>query len=197
MQLDLKIESSALAKALTNVEKQIPFAASLALNDVAFDIRKEIVEKTYPRSFEVRNKSFPKTAFRVKKANKRKLEALIYDRTESQWLSRQAFGGIKRAQGGGRLAIPTYAVKRTATGRVRALDTPTKLLNTKGFKVGKGVRQSIMKPVAGRVVPYYRLRKQARIPARFPFYDASHRVARHTYPKAMQRRLRWAIRTAR
>ena len=44
---------------LTNVQrKQLPFATAGALTDTAFDVRKHVVEKTFPRDFGLRNKRF-------------------------------------------------------------------------------------------------------------------------------------------
>ena len=44
---------------LTNVQrKQLPFATAGALTDTAFDVRKHVVEKTFPRDFDLRNKRF-------------------------------------------------------------------------------------------------------------------------------------------
>ena len=59
---------------------QLPFATSKALNDTAFVVRNTIVEDTFPRSFNVKNKRFAGATFRVDKANKRKLEARVFDR---------------------------------------------------------------------------------------------------------------------
>lgn len=197
MQVDLKVKSSLLTQALSSVQRQVPFAVSQTLNDVAFAARKEIVEKTYPKSFDIRNRQFPKTAFRVRKATKRKLEAALYDRTESDWLSRQVHGGIKKAPGGGRLAIPTKQVRRTARGRVTKSHMPSNLLSGKGFKVGTGLKQTIVKKVSGRQVAFFHLRDRARIRKRFPFYKSVQKVAQAKYQGAMRKRLAHAIKTAR
>ena len=66
---------------LTNVpRKQLPFATAGALTSTAFDIRKHVIEKTFPRDFDLRNKRFAVATLRVEKANKRKLRAAVYDR---------------------------------------------------------------------------------------------------------------------
>ena len=44
---------------LTNVQrKQLPCATAGALTATAFDVRKHVVEKTFPRDFGLRNKRF-------------------------------------------------------------------------------------------------------------------------------------------
>ena len=60
--------------------KQLPFATAGALTSTAFDVRKHIIEKTFPRDFDLRNKRFAAAARRVEKANKRKKSAAVYDR---------------------------------------------------------------------------------------------------------------------
>ena len=66
---------------LTNVQrKQLPFATAGALTDSAFDVRKHVVEKTFPRDFDLKNKRFAGATLRVEKASKRKLRAAVYDR---------------------------------------------------------------------------------------------------------------------
>ena len=177
MRLSVKSNVSTFTKLLSSKARQIPFATAGALNDTAFAVRKQVVERTYPRSFEVRNRSFPRTAFRVEKANKRKLQAAVYDRTESEWLSRQAFGGRKRAPGGGLVAIPTDAVRRTARGRVSAAQRPGAILNRRGIKIDTAAGGMILKKK--RV--FYFLRDSVRVPKRFPFAEDAKKSVQQTY----------------
>ena len=49
MQIKVTSNVGPLTKALDAFgKKQIPFATAMALNDAAFAVRKEIVERTYP-----------------------------------------------------------------------------------------------------------------------------------------------------
>ncbi len=85
---------------LTNVQrKQLPFATTGALTDTAFEVRKHVIEKTFPRDFDLRNQRFAAAALRVDKANKRKLRAAVYDRLGRENLETKARGGIKRPTG--------------------------------------------------------------------------------------------------
>ena len=65
--MDLRFEANvnAFRKSLTDAQKQIPRISTWALNDTAKDVRKHIVEKTYPDSFDVKNKSFARSTFRI------------------------------------------------------------------------------------------------------------------------------------
>ncbi len=88
--LDIQVESnlSAFTKALDVFGKdQLPFATAGALTSTAFIVRNTIVEETFPRSFDVKNKRFAGAAFRVDKANKRKLEARVFDRLNKDFLA--------------------------------------------------------------------------------------------------------------
>ncbi len=72
----------------------------------AFEVRTEIVERTFRKAFTVRNRRFPGFAFRVVKATKRRQVASVFDRTGRASLALHAEGGTKRARSG-RLAIPS------------------------------------------------------------------------------------------
>ena len=114
---------------LTNVQrKQLPFATAGALTDTAFDVRKHVVEKTFPRDFDLKNKRFAGATLRVDKANKRNLRAAVYDRLGREYLETQARGGIKRPIDGRNIAIPTQHTKRTASGKVGAAKRPRAVL---------------------------------------------------------------------
>ena len=85
---------------MLSVKDQLPFATSKALNDAAKAVRETIVEKTYPQSFEPKSKGFAKAAFFRAFANKRKLEARVFDRFEKDYLVNQAKGGVKKKEVG-------------------------------------------------------------------------------------------------
>ena len=109
---------------LTNVQrKQLPFATAGALTDTAFDVRRHVVEKTFPRDCDLRNRRFAGAVVRVEKANKRKLRAAVYDRLGRECLETQARGGIKRPTWQW-LSIPTQHIKRTTTGKIGKAQRP-------------------------------------------------------------------------
>ena len=115
---------------LTNVQrKQLPFATAGALTDTAFDVRKHVVEKTFPRDFDIKNKRFAAATLRVEKANQRKLRAAVYDRLGREYLETQARGGgIKRLTGQW-ISIPTHHIKRTAAGKIGKAKRPRNIVN--------------------------------------------------------------------
>ena len=118
---------------------QVPFAMSMAINSTAFAIRQEIIDRTWPNAFEVRNRTLPKIAFRVdEKATKAKLTANVGQALDHlEWLERQADGGTKVPRGA-HLAVPVNAeAKRTGSGAIRSAMKP-KNLKRKYFREGSG-----------------------------------------------------------
>ncbi len=109
--------------------KQIPFSTSVALNNTAFDVRKQIVNKTYQKAFKLKNSKLPAYATRVKKSSKRSLMAVVGNITgrDLDFLVTQAEGGTKTPRGRS-LAIPTKNTKRGARGGVPKAQRPRQLM---------------------------------------------------------------------
>jgi len=202
MQISVKSNISAVTKALDAFGKrQIPFATSLALNDAAFAVRKEIVERTYPDSFTVRNKRFAGAMFRVGKASKRNLTATVSDVLGRDYMTMQAEGGIKRPRGRN-IAIPSRQIKRTATGKVPMAKQPRNVLGGKGYRTTLRSGQPVIAENVGRGAAkrqrvLYLLEPTARIPKRFPFYERGRKVAQTSFARAFNKRFAQARRTAR
>lgn len=202
MHVSVRSNISAVSKAIDAFGKrQIPFATSQALNDTAFAVRKEIVERTYPDSFTVRNSRFASAMFRVGKASKRNLVATVSDVLGRDYMVNQAKGGIKRPRGRN-IAIPSREIKRTGTGKVPKAKQPRNLLNGKGYRTTLRSGQPVIAEKTGRGSAkrqriLYLLEPTARIPKRFPFYERGRKVAKDTFPRAFDRRFAQARRTAR
>ena len=175
--------------------KQIPFAASKALNDTAFTVRKFVVNTLYPRSFRhARNRRFPNVAFRVQRATKRRLRARVYDRLDRYFLPLHETGRDKRARSG-KLAVPIQA-QRTATGRIRAADQPNRL--TEGFVADlKGKGPALWVRRRGRLKLMYVLKSTTPIDQRFPLTRLGEAKGRQVWPRHFRRALRRALATAR
>ncbi|NDV20835.1 hypothetical protein GO013_15600 [Pseudodesulfovibrio sp. JC047] len=178
-------------------KRQLPYATANAINSTCFDIRDHTVKHTYPDSFEVRNKNFARAAFRVDKANKRRLVGRVYDRLQRRWLERQARGGTKRPHGSN-LAIPTSNIKRTASGRVGVAKRPRNLRNAFVADLngkGKAVYQRYGRK--GRKLRLaYVLEPRARVGKRFSFYEDATTVTNKRFPKHFSRAFAHAVRTS-
>ena len=201
--LDIKVESNlgALTKALDVFGKdQLPFATSKALNDAAFAVRNTIVEDTFPRSFNVKNKRFAGVAFKVDTAKKRKLEARVFDRLGKDFLAMQESGGTKRPRGNN-VAIPTDEIRVTGRGVTKAR-RPRQLLQSgkRAFKTRSKTGQEIIAQRRGKkrypLKVLYVLEPQAQIKPRFPFYTVAQMSAQKTFEKKLPEFLKRARKNA-
>jgi hypothetical protein len=195
MRLDIKSNVLEVMERVKRIERQIPFAQSKALNDTAFQIRRQIVQHTYPDSFTVRNSRFINSVLRVETANKTKLNARVFDKLGRDYLQRQAKGGTKTPKGNN-LAIPGVRnTARTAGGAIRKSDRPRSMLNRKDvFRTDTAILQR-QKGQPLKIL--YILEPSANIPKRFPFYEDANKVANTEFQKNYRTALRNAIRTAR
>ncbi len=185
-------------------KKQLPFAFSKTLNDTMFAVRKHVVEKTYPRSVQVRDRRFFSAIMRIDKSHKTRLTTTLRDIEGRDYLQVLTKGGIKRPRGGGHLAVPSEQVKTKRTGKgVPARLRPRKIVaSPRGFvgktRTGAPVifeRKHLRKRYPLRVVYY--LANSGRIPKQFPFYKDAERITRAVSPKLFSRNFSHAIRTAR
>jgi len=186
---------------LTNVQrKQLPFATAGALTATAFDVRKHVVEKTFPRDFDLRNKRFAGAVLRVEKANKRKLRAAVYDRLGREYLETQARGGIKRPTGQW-ISIPTQHIKRTAAGKIGKAKRPRNIVNKPNvFFRHQGPTPDIVRMPRGKgksLEVLYQLVPLARIPKRLRFYEDAAKVVQRRMVPNFKKSFERALRTAR
>lgn len=153
---------------------QVPFGTSRALNSTIFDVRKRIVGSTYPNAFTVRNPAFPRRLWRVTPlASKKRLETILAQSLDRNYLDWHAQGGTKRSSSGGRLAIPAQPEKmRAPRGRIRKPNKPGALATKKGvFVIDKGARKFILKRGKDKNELLYSIVPQAAIDKRFRFYE--------------------------
>jgi len=170
------------------------------LTDTAFDVRKHVVEKTFPRDFDLRNKRFAGAALRVEKASKRKLRAAVYDRLGREYLEPQARGGIKRPTGQW-LSIPTQHIKRTAAGKIGKAKRPRNIVNKPNvFFRHQGPTPDIVRRPRGKgkqIEVLYQLVPLARIPKRLRFYEDAAKVVQRRMVPNFKKSFERALRTAR
>jgi len=201
--MDIKLSGNyrELEKRLNSVQrKQLPFAFANTLNDTAFKVRKQIVDRTYPRSFNVRDKRFAGTAFRVSKANKRKLVAVVFDRLDRANLKLHAEGGTKRAKSGN-IAIPSRYVKERRSGRgVRKGLRPRTVVDTPKGYIQREPRKAIFQsygPKGSKKRLLYSLKAFANIRRTFPFYTDAERTVQRHLQRSFNVNLRKALRSRR
>ena len=199
-EINLRRNIKQVSRRLTDRERrQMPFATSQALNDIAFMGRKRIIDRTFGRAFTVRNRSFAKAAFRVKKSRKKPgpdlaTPASVFDRLDREYLALHARGGTKRARDGRNIAIPGKTLKRGAKG-VRSGFRPRQALDREDtFRRGQFIFQ---RQRSNTLRVLYALTPTARIEKRFDFHEDLNQLGRRRFPALYARRLRNAVRTAR
>ena len=201
MQIKVTSNVGPLTKALDAFgKKQIPFATSMALNDAAFAVRKEIVERTYPASFTVKSQQFARQVFRVKKSTKHNLVSEVFDRFEKDYLANQAEGGIKEKRGR-YIAIPGRdrpVIRGKAT--YRRVHPRVVLDRPKSFTQTVRGQDMILERRTKKRYPLKRIyllhESNVKIPKRFPFYERGRAVAQSSFSRAFDKRFRQARLTA-
>ena len=200
VQYAIKLDKRQLRKLSATAARQVPFATSLALNKTAHSVRKNTVERVYPQSFDVKNKSFARAAFRVQNSNKRNLRARVFDRLGRPWLETQIRGGQKRPISSSRLAVPIN-VRRLASGRIskrnQARNLPRSFVRDFGRGRGPAVWQRVGRGKRQRLRLAYELEPSVRIRPAFPFYREAERVTQAQFPRQFDAAMRRALATAR
>lgn len=123
--------------------KQVKYAASVALNNVAFKARENLISE-YNKSFVVRNSNLPR-AVSVKKATKENLQADIS--FPKDWMYINTVGGKKNPERAKVLMVPLKGggLKdyRTSSGKIKQSKKPASLLqyaNAHPTKTKKSVK---------------------------------------------------------
>ena len=124
----LKDLAKTLEKELQKDIKQTKFAASKALNNVAFKARTNLIT-SYQHNFVVRNTNLPK-ATTVKKATKENLVAEI--EFPKDWMYINTVGGDKKSEKSKVLMVPIKGGDlkdyRTSSGKIKQGQRPASLL---------------------------------------------------------------------
>ena len=229
MAIELTIDQGDLKRATAwskTVAKQLPFATSVALNDVAFKARLALNGATN-QYFNAPTK-FTQSAFLVQKSKKAQLVAVVYannqqGRNRARYLRYGIQGGQRVAKGferffagadndgtlpPGTTLVPTSLVKTTAQGNVSVatLKSISKGLSTTnkrgGFFVGTprgGNRPpGIYRRSREQLFPYFIKASAApRYTGRFPIQDVGSKVVQRNFNQQLMIALEKALATAR
>jgi hypothetical protein len=209
IEFNVKSDYKRLERRLNAIErKQLPFAFANTLNDTAFQVRKQIVGPTYDRAFEVRDKRFASQSFRVVKANKRNLRAMVMQVPPRGAtgvrgnLHLHAKGGIKSARAGN-LAIPSDKIKhrRRSRGVPKNLE-PRELLNQpRSFvAVMKSGKRGIFKRRGKKRLPIdlmYSFEKSVVITKQYLFFEDGTMIVRNNLSRNFNKQFARALKTAR
>lgn len=176
--------------------RQIPYAASQALNDTAENVRQALIRE-WNTSFNVRAKGLARAMWRKKFANKHNLEAAVFDRLKRFFVMLQAQGGTKSPFSSSNLIIPTRAIKRLASGKISKRRQPRAIKNAfiadlrgRGPALWQRQRNGSLKML-------YVLEPRVQIKRAFNMEGRSRRTVRDRFYGHMRRRLIRALETAR
>tara|TARA_S200002703_G_C3795496_1_gene245602 strand:+ start:2103 stop:2759 length:657 start_codon:yes stop_codon:yes gene_type:complete len=99
IQINVSSNIRDVARGLSSIQrKQIPFAASRALNDVAFEAgpKGKVLADKADKTFRGGATRFTQRGFKVKKSNKRDLTAVVFvDEAQAKYMRFQIRGGIR------------------------------------------------------------------------------------------------------
>jgi hypothetical protein len=191
-------------RTLQNVQKQVRFATSQAINDTAKEVQQFTIEKQLPDKFTLRSKGAPwqkpgsKLGFNIRPfATKDRLEARLG--SQADFLNLQERGGTKRADGH-RVAVVVNARPSHRAVIPRALK-PRRIMaksgRAKGFTIktdhGEGIfiRQNKID-----LKLMYWLKPDTRIKARLGFEKAGAEMADQILERNFTRRFASALATA-
>ena len=218
MQIDIRADVKELTKSLNRIQrKQIPFATSKALNNVAFDVRKSLQD-----GLDVhldRPTSYTKRGVQVEKSTKKNLVAKVGFRSrtfgrgkgaihQAEYMARQIKGGLRTPKGN---AIPVPIVKNlnlNRYGSIRRNKINQALGNQEKFFSGKpknakgmGTGEGIWERYGGKRKPKIKMliswNNKTNYQARFPFKNIAIRSVRNNFRKRFDAALQQAFKTAR
>ena len=100
MNIGIKADIKRATRKLNNAaKKQIPFAASKSLNELAFNISRKSLPKKADQVFEGGATSFTKRGFKYIKSTKRKLTSVVYiDDRQGKYMRYQVDGGERKPE---------------------------------------------------------------------------------------------------
>jgi len=200
--ISIKSNFKKLDKSLDKLgRKQLPFAFAKTLNETMKAVSKYTTARTYPQSFEARNKAFFEASMfkgnAVTWATKSRLSVVAEDRFDRGNLEHHARGGTRLAKAGW-IAIPTRYVKsrRGGRGAPKRLRPRAVVDSAKGYLAEDTIYQRYGARGANRRKLYI-LRRSVRMRKRFPFYEDAERITKKVSPQLFKRNFRKAIETAR
>jgi len=207
LSINVKNNLKEFTKKLSRFEKsQVPFVSANTLTNVAFEVRQNAIDKSFPQAFKNSTVAsrMAKGRLRVMKANKKDyamgmLSAKVLDKSANplEYLLKHQTGGIKRAKSGQFIAVPTSKIKKKLGIRRNPQWRPTAVRDMKGVRVvkrGKFVRGKSEQAIIKGSERYYSLVKSVPIPKRLFFEENAERTVHkkilYFWNTNMQRALR-------
>jgi hypothetical protein len=215
MKIDVKTNIKEVTKGLTKIQKkQIPFATMLALNDTAFAVHKTMKAQTKQKFKHASN--YTQKAFRVEKAKKTNLTAIVYvDKTREDYFKLQVDGGIRTPKNSSIVIAnksnandiqqyPSGNIKKGAYNKIKKNKDKYFFGKPKGNQGSEGIWERYGREATGtlsgaKIRQVAKLTKSGKYKALFPFEKIGRGIAfaRKTgFESNFARRLKLALRTA-
>lgn len=219
MAIRLSIDDTGIDKArlfVATIKNQLPYATSVALNNVAFNVRKELGEQT-TSSF-VNPTKFTQTAFRYNKSTKASLEAQVYADSTRRFFPTQIKGGDRKAKpyegflrglgnggipSGGRLVPTTTVLNAAGNPKKNIFGTIASKLSTTdpggvfiGTPKGGGRGPGVYRRSRGQLFAYFVHVERVGYRPRFPMERTGMATARRLFPSELNKALDRAMQSA-
>jgi hypothetical protein len=192
--ITFEIKNTAIKELYQISKKQIPFAVSKTLTNIAQKSQDE-VRKNIREKFFIRKKSGGfESSIRIRPATKTSLTAEVY--TFATFAALQQTGGTKTAKDG-RLAIPSYRSINQVKKRSDA-NSPSSYLAGDAFKIrAKSGQEMIAKRNGKELKILYFLRKSANIDKRLDMIELTTKTVKDGFSVQLSKNLRQLIQNGR
>jgi len=216
----LSIDDAGIDKAklfVATIKNQLPHAASLALNNVAFNVRKDLGQQT-TKSF-VNPTSFTQKAFRYTKSTKITLEAEVFADPTRRFFPTQIQGGDRRAKpyegflrglgngaipSSGRLVPTSLVLNAAGNPKKNIFGTIASKLSTTdpggvfiGTPKGGGRGPGVYRRSRGQLYAYFVHVDRVSYQPRFPMERVGMATAKRLFPTELNKALERALNSAR
>jgi hypothetical protein len=217
--IQLSIDDAGIDKAklfVATIKNQLPYATSVAINNVAFNLRKDLGQQT-TKSF-VNPTKYTQSAFRYTKSTKASLEATVFADPTRRFFPTQIQGGDRRAKpyegflrglgngaipSGGRL-VPTSTILNAAGNPKKGIfgTIANKLSTTDrggvfiGVPKGGGRLPGVYRRSRGQLYAYFVHVDRTQYKPRFPMEQVGMDTAKRLFPSELNKALDRAINSA-
>lgn len=196
MQVSVASNIKQVKKQLTAIQKkQIPFAASLAINDVAFQGRK--TEAMAMRRYVDRPTPFSQKGFKVTRANKSTMKGSI-EVMPNRWkyIKHVVLGGAATRPGAGH-AIPINRALENKYGSLPRNKARNLLRQKQHFAITKNGKDYIFKRQGKSIQAQLHFERTTKHKAKYPLWKMTKAMIARDFPKSFNKRMAYALRTAR
>ena len=219
MNIRLSIDDKGIDKAklfVATIKNQLPYATSQAINNVAFNMRKDLGQQT-TKSF-VNPTKYTQSAFRYTRSTKANLEAQVFADPTRRYFPTQIQGGDRRGKlyegflrglgngaipSGGRLVPTSLVINAAGNPKKNIFATIANKLSTTdqggvfiGTPKGSGRLPGVYRRSRGKLFAYFVHVDSTRYEARFPMERVGMDTAKRLFPSELNKALDRALQSA-